>query len=155
MSGTLAREIGQGRPFGSPEEEALMNLFRTASVLQHAHEAALEPFGVSPVAYNILRILRGAEPRGLRCQDVGARLLTPGPDVTRLLDRLHAKKLISRNRTERDRRAVVVRITDAGLDLVAKIEPITRSLPRTLLGHLGAGRVRRLIRLLEEARQSP
>ena len=154
MSGKLAKEIGQTKPFGSAEEEALMNLFRTAAVLQRADEEALRPFGLMPAAYNVLRILRGAEPRGLRCQDIRAKLLSPGPDVTRLLDRLVAKKLVTRVRTEGDRRVVVVRITATGLSLLAEMDPRVRALPRELLGHLGRERLALLIDLLEDARRS-
>lgn len=153
MSGKLLGEIGQTKPFGSPEEEALINLFRTAAILQRADEEALKPFGVSPVAYNILRILRGSEPRGLNCQEIRARLITPGPDVTRLLDRLVAKKLVTRVRTEGDRRVVVSRVSPAGLELLGRMDPTVRALPRKLLGHLGAGRVKALIDLLEDARR--
>lgn len=152
MSGKLLKEIGQTKPFASVEEEALVNLFRTAALLQREHEAVLRPFGVTPVAYNILRILRGSEPQGLRCQDIRARLITPGPDVTRLLDGLEAKKLSQRVRSESDRRAVVSRITPAGLALLAKLDPVVREMPRTLLGHLGEGKVRKLVDLLEDAR---
>ena len=154
MSGKLLSEIAQTKPFASAEEEALMNLYRTSAVLQRAEEEVLKPFGVSQVAYNILRILRGAEPRGLRCQDVGARLLSPGPDVTRLLDRLVAKKLVTRLRSDDDRRAVVTRIAAAGLALLQDMDPHVRALPKKLLGHLGRERVAQLVDLLEDARRA-
>lgn len=152
MSGKLLKELAQTKPFASMEEEALINLMRTSAILQREHEAALKPYGVSPAAYNILRILRGSEPRGLRCQDVRARLVSPGPDVTRLLDGLEAKKLSYRARSESDRRAVVSRITPAGLALLARLDPVARALPKKLLGHLGAKRVAALVDLLEDAR---
>ena len=152
MSGKLLKELAQTKPFASMEEEALINLMRTAALFQREQEAALKSHGISPAAYNILRILRGSEPRGLRCQDVRARLISPGPDVTRLLDGLEAKKLSFRTRAIVDRRAVVSRITPAGLALLAKLDPLVRDLPKKLLGHLGAERVRALVDLLEDAR---
>lgn len=152
MSGKILKEIAQTKPFATAEEEALMNLFRTTAVLRLSEEEALKPYRISPAAYNILRILRGSQPHGLRCQEVRARLLTPGPDVTRLLDRLAAKKLVSRERPEGDRRTVVVRISPAGLELLAEMDPLVRALPKKLLGHLGREKVERLIELLEDAR---
>ena len=155
MGGKILKEIAQTKPFASAEEEALMNLYRTAAVLQRAEEEAVKPFGVSPVAYNILRILRGSEPAGLRCQDVRCRLLSPGPDVTRLFDRLVAKDLVTRERSDDDRRSVVVRISPAGTALLGEMDPLVRALPKKLLGHLGRKRVERLIDLLEDARKAP
>lgn len=153
MSGRLAKEIGQTKPFGTSEEEALMNLFRTAAVLQLAHAEALKPSGLSPAGYNVLRILRGAGPEGLRCHEIGDRVLAPGPDVTRLLDRLEKRRLVARGRSPEDRRGIIARITPAGLEVLADLDPAIRELPRTLLGHLGKERIAQFTTLLEEARR--
>ncbi|RPH37070.1 MAG: MarR family transcriptional regulator [Planctomycetota bacterium] len=153
MSGQLAKEVRQTKPFGTPEEEALMNLFRTAAVLQLAHAEALKPSGLSPAGYNVLRILRGAGSEGLRCHDIGERVLAPGPDVTRLLDRLEKRRFVARGRSPDDRRGVIARITPAGLEVLAGLDPIVRDLPRTLLGHLGKDRVTQFTALLEDARR--
>ena len=117
MNSRLQREIRQERPFAGVEEEAFLNLQRTAAVLMQAFGAELKPLGVTPTQYNALRILRGAQPDGLPCKEVGSRLVTPVPDVTRLLDRLESRSLISRGRAVSDRRVVEVRIAQAGLDL--------------------------------------
>jgi DNA-binding MarR family transcriptional regulator len=154
MSGRLAKEIRQVKPFGTPEEEALMNLFRTTAVLQLAEAAALKPSGLSAAGYNVLRILRGAGAEGLRCHDIAERVLAPGPDVTRLLDRLEKRKLITRARAPEDRRGVVARITAAGQAALAELDPVVRDLPVKLLGHLGKERVAQLTALLEQARRS-
>ena len=149
---TLSREIHQEKPFVSLEEEAFLSLQRTASLLLQALGRELKGHDLSPAQYNTLRILRGAEPDALTCGEIGERLVSPGPDVTRLLDRLEERGLVTRLRDAEDRRVVRARITDGGIDLLAVLdEPVGRILGR-LLGPLGKERLRTLIALLEEAR---
>jgi len=153
VAGKLQGEIRQSRPFSSLEEEAALNLSRTAGLLEQRITAVLKPSGLSPVQYNVLRILRGAGGDGAHCKDVGDRMLTPDPDVTRLLDRLEKRGLVMRERGRKDRRFVSVRITAEGLALLAGLdEPVRRS-GQSLFGHLGAERLRQLIGLLEDARE--
>lgn len=106
---------------------------------------------LSPAQYNVLRILRGS-PEGLTCSEIGSRMVTRDPDITRLLDRLEKRKLISRNRDDRDRRIVSTRITAAGLDLLTRLDDPIRDTHRRLLGHLGAERLQALAQLLEACR---
>ncbi|MBI3856209.1 MAG: MarR family transcriptional regulator [Planctomycetes bacterium] len=155
MSGKLAREIKQTKPFGSAAEEAILNVQRTAALLGQAMAEALKPYGLSETQYNALRILRGAGPKGLACQEIGERMITRDPDITRLLDRLGGRELIERARSEEDRRVVVVRITAAGLKLLSSLDAAARELPKQALGHLGERRLRLLIDLLERARSAP
>ncbi len=155
MSGRLEREIRQGKPFGSPEEEAALNVHRTSAVLEEAFAGELRPRGLTGTQYNALRILRGAGPAGLPCGEVGNRMVRRDPDVTRLLDRLAARGLVARARGPVGRRVVQARITPAGLRLLATLDAPMSRLPRRLLGHLGPKRVRLLIDLLEEARERP
>jgi DNA-binding MarR family transcriptional regulator len=152
MSGNLGREIHQEKPFASPEEEAFLGLQRTASLLLQSLGRALKGHDLTPAQYNTLRILRGAEPDALTCGEIGERLVSPGPDVTRLLDRLEQRGLVTRLRDGEDRRVVRARITAPGLDLLAALdEPVGRMLA-ALLGNLGADRLRTLVELLGEAR---
>jgi DNA-binding MarR family transcriptional regulator len=148
----LRDEIRQSRPFASPEEEAILAVQRTASVLDQAVAAALKPYGLSGTQYNALRILRGAGPAGLACQEISERMVTRDPDITRLVDRLEARRLIERTRSANDRRVVLVRIGEAGKKLLASIDPAIEGMPKRVLGHLGRRRVRLLIELLERAR---
>src|SRR4029450_1406092 len=87
MTGKLAKEIRQTKPFGSPAEEAILNLHRTASVLAQLFAETLKPHGLTEVQYNALRILRGAGRAGLSCQEIADRMITHDPDITRLGDR--------------------------------------------------------------------
>jgi DNA-binding MarR family transcriptional regulator len=153
MSSRLQTEIKQTKPFESLEQEAMLEVARTAALLDHAVGETLRPYGITATQYNVLRILRGAGPEGLCRNEVRDRLLTPVPDATRLLDRLMAIGLVSRHRDSPDKRFVTTRITPAGVDLLARLDEPIKRLHRQQLGHLGPGRLRTLIDLLEEARR--
>lgn len=153
----LRQEIRQRRPFSGIEEEVFLSLQRTASLLLQAVGKELKPHDLTAAQYNLLRILRGAAEGGedaLTCGEISERLVSPGPDVTRLLDRLEARGLVERLRGAEDRRVVRARITAAGCELLAALdEPIARLLVRRLSG-LGEAKLKSLARLLEEAREA-
>jgi DNA-binding MarR family transcriptional regulator len=152
MTGRLSQEIKQTKPFGSLAEEAVLNIHRTASLMAMLFAETLKPFGITETQYNILRILRGAGREGLSCQEIGARMVTREPDLTRLFDRLEKRKLISRARSPEDRRVVLSKITDHGLELLTDLDPAARKLPKQILGHLSDAELRTFIDLLERAR---
>ena len=152
MRKTLRDELKMTRPFRSVEEEALLSIARTAALLEHAGSDALKPFDLTITQYNVLRILRGAGEEGLCRNAVGERLVTRVPDVTRLLDRMEAGGLISRNRGSDDRRFVTTHITDKGLKLLEKIDRELPAMHAAMLGHVSQKRLRDLIGLLEEVR---
>lgn len=79
-------------------------------------------------------------------------MITRDPDITRLLDRLEKRKLISRKRDDKDRRVVLTQISSSGLDLLAGLDQPIRDLHRKLLGHLGMERLHALAQLLEACR---
>lgn len=149
----LKLEIAQERPFSSLEEEALLNLMRTSDHLQRAFHLKTRSWGVTSTQYNVLRILRGAQPRGLTCSAIGSRMITAEPDITRLLARLKALKLIRQQRDRHDRRVVWTQISEAGLALLAEMDPVILEVPRELLGHLEREQLAELIHLLERARK--
>lgn len=148
----LKLEIVQERPFSSLEEEALLNLLRTADRLNRAFHQQVRTWGVTSTQYNVLRILRGAHPAALTCSDIGLRMIAADPDITRLLGRLKALKLIRQNRDRHDRRVVWTRISDAGLELLKQMDPVVQKLPIEMLGNLSQQELRELIRLLEMGR---
>lgn len=152
MAGRLQKEIKQAKPFGSLEEEAALNLWKASEELQQAFVAVLKPYRLSNAQYNLLRILRGAGKDGLACGEIGARLITHDPDITRLGDRLEARSLLTRSRENKDRRVVITRITEEGLRILKALdEPVAKGLVARL-GHLGQARLQQLIDLLEETR---
>jgi DNA-binding MarR family transcriptional regulator len=128
---------------------------RTTYALGRHHTAFLQPFGLTPTQYNALRILAGAHPEPLPCREIGRRMVTPVPDVTRLVERLEAKGLAARRRPGRDRRVVAIGITPAGRRLLAVIEEPLAAWLESRLGHLGRPGLERLSRLLERLREPP
>ena len=154
MAGKLQKEIQQSQPFALIEEEAILNVIRTAGVLQQATLDFLKDFGLSPVQYNVLRILRGAGATGATCSQIGDRLLTRDPDITRLLDRMESRGLIVRVRSIEDRRVVIARISEAGLALVDRIDRPLRELALSRLGKFGGEALAELIAGLERMREA-
>lgn len=154
MPGRLGKEIKMTRPFRSLEEEAYLNLLRTAEALRQGIAEVLRAHSLSPAQYNVLRILRGAGAGGLACREIGERMVTRDPDITRLLDRLEDRKLVTRARDPRDRRIIVTRITMAGLKTLRALDrPVARA-HLDQLGHLGKRSLQAMIELLERAREA-
>lgn len=150
----LKQEIAQQRPFSSVEEEALLNIMRTSDCLQRAFQRRTRDWGVTSTQYNVLRILRGAHPQGLTCSAIGDRMITAVPDITRLLARMKALKLIRQQRDKHDRRVVWTQISATGLELLRKMDDEVTHLPQELLGHLNREELAEFIRLLESARKN-
>ena len=141
-------ETGKRRPLvACPEETAFLDLLRTTDMLSRGLDRILKTEDVSATQYNVLRILRGS-PAGLPCGEIGSRMITRDPDVTRLLDRLEKRGLISRRRVTKDRRTVIARITPAGLKLLARLDQPVQDTHREQLGHLGTKGLRALTELL-------
>lgn len=153
MSKHLQGAIKQQRPFRSLEQEVYLNLLRTADFLQRGVEDLLKPSRLSGTQYNVLRILRGAGSGGVSCGEVGGRMLTHDPDITRLLDRLETRGLVRRSREQKDRRVITTRITPRGVKLLAGLDRPVEALHRRTLAHLGRERLRQLVELLEFVRR--
>ncbi len=146
----VPRKAGQApRPL---EEEVFLAVLRTADALVRDVDQLLKPAELSSTQYNVLRILRGAAPAGLACREIGERMLTRDPDITRLLDRLEVRGLISRARQRTDRRVVKTRITSKGLRILKDLDRPVAELHQKQLQHLPRRQLRVLVRLLAQAR---
>jgi len=149
----LQAELKQKIPFASREAEAYLSLLRTSDALQTQVEAQLKEFGLTGTQYNALRILRGAGPEGLPCREIGERMITRDPDVTRLLDRLEDRGFVQRTRARDDRRVIYGKITPAGLKLLGEMDKPLEKFGREMLRHVGQEKLRQLIELLELVRR--
>lgn len=152
MGRPLHVELRSARPFELLEEEAHLSIVRTAAVLEHEMAQMLKPHGLTVTQYNVLRILRGAGAGGLCRNEIGDRLLRQVPDVTRLLDRLTAMRLIGRQRSDEDRRLVRTHITPKGVDLLAALDGPVRRFHRTRLEGLSRATLRQLVDTLSDVR---
>jgi MarR family transcriptional regulator, organic hydroperoxide resistance regulator len=154
MKSAIQSEIKQGKPFRSLAEEAGVALARTADRLNDRVAALLKPFGVSPTQYNVLRILRGAGRQGRMCSEIGERMITRDPDITRLLDRMQRVGWIERERDTKDRRVVITKITKKGLELLKQIDKPLEEFSEAQMGRLGQRKLRTLLELLAEIRHA-
>src|SRR5271154_6474611 len=132
----LQAELKQKIPFTSREQEAYLSLLRTADTLQAQVEAYLKDFGLTGTQYNALRILRGAGPDGLPCREIGVRMITHDPDITRLLNRLEDRGLVVRTRAKHDRRVIYGKITAPGLKLLREMDGPIEKYGREMLRHV-------------------
>lgn len=150
---SLKSELMQNRDFESLEQEAFLNLQRTAGSVTGPFLKLFKKNRLSISLYNILRILRGQDGVGLACSHIGERMVTRDPDVTRLVDKLLRLGLVQRHRSDQDRRVVLISITDEGRDLLARLDGPVRDLNKQALGHLTRDELAELNRLLVKARQ--
>ena len=146
--GRLQQELKKRRPFDSPEQEAALNIARTADRLGICFARLFREFGLTPSQYNVLRILRG-EGKPLPILEVSDRLIATVPGITGLIDRLEGMGLVARQRSTEDRRVVFVAITPKGLVLLSKLDEPVAALHRRLMGHLSPAELKELSRLLE------
>jgi DNA-binding MarR family transcriptional regulator len=153
LASLLQRELRQTKPFSSPAQEAILSILRTADVLRARAAEAIEPHGITLQQYNVLRILRGAEPVGLPTLEVAERMIEKAPGITRLLDRLERKHLVLRTRSRDDRRQVFCRITDGGLRLLNDLEQPLQALHNAIDERLAAAGQQQLIHLLDILRE--
>ena len=140
------------RPAVSLENRIFVALLQTADTLGQEAEHLLKAAGIPNAQYNVLRILRGAEPEGLACRAIGDRMISHDPDITRLLDRMEKRGLITRERQTDDRRVVKTRITPQGLSLLKTLDQPIHDLHKRQFRHLSTARLKILSDLLEEVR---
>jgi DNA-binding MarR family transcriptional regulator len=153
VTAKLQDEIRQSKPFRCVEEEAYLSIVRTAAMLEHSLAQALKPFEITPTQYNVLSILRGAGDQGLCRNEVGDRLVTAMPDVTRLLDRMEDMGLIVRQRSTVDRRLVSTRLTKKGLDLVGRVDATVVEIHEQQFRGVDKRSLRTLVGLLGDVRE--
>lgn len=150
----LSKDLQQSRGFESAEQEALLNIVRTAGHLAEPFDRLFKEHQLSQPLFNVLRILRGQQGEGLACSHIGERMVSRVPDVTRLIDKLIKLDLATRERSAADRRVVLISITPRGQALLATLDGPTTELHQTILGHMSARELKELNRLLVKARSN-
>lgn len=150
-SSKLQQEIKKRTPFGSPEQEAYLNLMRTSDLLQNQMGRFFREFGLTPSQYNVLRILRG-EGQPMPSLEIAERMIQVVPAITGLIDRLEKQGLVERRRCETDRRVVYVEITAQASKLLGRMDKPLEEMHKQLLGHMSRGDLKQLSSLLEQAR---
>jgi len=135
-----------GSPGAIPlEDQIFVALLKAADALASEADQLMKVNGVTSAQYNVLRILRGAGPEGLPCNAIGERMISRDPDMTRLLDRMEKRELITRERQTEDRRVVKARITDEGLKLLKRMDSPIRELHKSQFAHMSSARLKSLM----------
>ncbi len=139
--------------FRNEAQKARLNIRFTDSYLHGKMQSMMKSFGLTGQQYNILRILRGQKTNAATVGLIKERMLDRNSDVSRILDRLGAKKLIERREGSIDRRQKELRITADGLDLVAKMDQPEEDLDN-LLHNLSSKEIEQLNHLLDKIRDN-
>jgi DNA-binding MarR family transcriptional regulator len=148
----MTPSLKSSRPAISLENRIFISLLQAADTLSQEAEQLVKSAGLTGAQYNVLRILRGAEPQGLACSAIGDRMISHDPDMTRLLDRMEKRGLITRARQTDDRRVVKTRITAKALGLLKTLDQPVHDLHKRQFRHMSPARLKVLSDLLEEAR---
>jgi DNA-binding MarR family transcriptional regulator len=154
MPNRMLEELKQTRSFATLEEEAALNVLRTADALKRSLELLLKRHGITSAQYNVLRILRGAGAEGIHCGGIAERMITAEPDITRLLVRMEKLGLLVRRRDDADRRIVTATATARGLRLLDKLQLPLRNLQEQQFALLSEEELEQLISGLEKIRES-
>lgn len=152
MSSSRALRTPAVRGFDSPEQEAYLALWRTYDRLRAIEDEFFARWDLTAQQYNVLRLLRADDPEPVPTLRLVGRLVSRAPDVTRMLDKLEARGLISRTRSTADRRTVLVGITAPGVALLDEIADPLRDCHARQLGHLSEAELTSLTALLKCAR---
>jgi DNA-binding MarR family transcriptional regulator len=152
--GTIRSEIHQTRPFASAGEEAVVTLVATADRVRDALGQVVDRHGITLQQFNVLRILRGAGAAGLPTLEIGQRMIDKSPGITRLLDRLEARRLVRRVRCPRDRRQVLCHSTPEANRLLAGLDARMTAAAERCLSALGPAELEELVGLLDRVHAS-
>jgi DNA-binding MarR family transcriptional regulator len=151
VAGFVARELKQQHAFPSGEHEIFLGLLIAAARVVEPWEKFLKANAeLTNNQYNVLRILRGSHPARLACSDIAQRMIARDPDVTRLVDRLSRRGLVTRVRGRKDRRVIEIAITDKGRAVLKSLDAHVDRMPRAMLGHLGGKKLQHMRELLED-----
>jgi DNA-binding MarR family transcriptional regulator len=118
---SISDDIKQG-VFKSEHQKLLVNLLYTGNWIYSINSKRFKKFDLSMEQYNILRILRGQHPNPVTVNLLIERMLNKMSNASRLVEKMKAKGLVTRQQRIDDRRAVDVLITDKGLELITEIE---------------------------------
>lgn len=116
-------ELIKTKPIKDPHDRAILNIMYTGSWLVNKVTQALKPYDITEPQYNVLRILRGQHGNSMNLYEIQERMIQRMSNVSRLIDKLLDKKLVTRTECKDNRRRVDIAITQGGLDLLDELEP--------------------------------
>lgn len=139
--------------FKSEFQKLSLNIMVTSNWLQEKAVEILRPFDITPKQFNVLRILRGQHPNPITLFEIRNRMIDKMSDVSRIVERLRVKGLLSREICENNRRAVDVCITEEGLELLKQLDMIDDQFKMFLSG-ISEEEARSVNRVLDKLRST-
>ncbi len=143
----------KSRPITNPHMRVMVNIMVTGAWLQGRMNNALKPHGITEPQFNVLRILRGQQGAAMNLYEIGERMVYPTSNVSRIVDKLLAKNYVSRAACEDNRRRVDIMITDAGLELLERIQPLLEEIFQEFESKLSAAEAERTSKALDTLRE--
>lgn len=130
---SIEKDIKQNN-FKSSHIKAVVNIFYTNSWLETIQMEIFKPYDLTIQQYNVLRILRGQYPNPITVIAIIERMMDKMSNASRLVDKLLLKGLAIRTECPYDRRAVDVKITPKGLDLLEELDVLQDKWENNLKG---------------------
>lgn len=133
----IGEEIKINR-FVDEYHKATINLIFTNNWIVNQLGVRANAEGITLHQFNVLRILRGQYPEPCTNNQIKDRMLEKMSDVSRIADRLVAKGLVHKCKSDGDRRAVALTITEKGLIVLENLEEpmlLRDVLPQNLTEH--------------------
>jgi len=121
LSMSLEKDVKQEK-FSNEYEKAAINILFTGSWLYNLNASRLKKYDITPEQFNVLRILRGSNPKPMMLADITSRMIDRSSNATRLVEKLRQKGFVEREICEDNRRQVDISITSKGMSLLAKID---------------------------------
>lgn len=134
------------------EKKTVLNVMMTQNVLSEQLNVVLKPFDISAEQFNVLRILRGQNGKAASMAVIQERMVAKTSNTTRLVDKLLAKELVTREVCSDNRRKIDVTITDLGLALLVDLDPKIDAHERDFASKLTQDELVTLNQLLEKYR---
>ncbi len=140
------------KPIKDPHLRAFLNIMFTGVWLQQKMGQLLKPFDITEPQYNVLRILRGQQGEAMNLYEIQNRMIQKMSNVSRLIDKLVAKKLVTRKECRENRRRVDIAITQKGLDLLDSVDPYAEPFFKILNQNISKEEARQIGELLDKMR---
>jgi DNA-binding MarR family transcriptional regulator len=130
--------------------KTVLNVFHLNSILKDKLLLSLKPYDLSIEQFNVLRILRGQKGHAVNLQDIQDRMINKMSNTTRLVDKLILKSYVERFICENNRRKVEIFITNKGLELLSKLDPIVDDTEKNITNALSAEELQTLNSLMNK-----
>jgi len=132
---------------------AIIQVIKAGHWITDSVSAQLKPHGVSEPQYNVLRVLNAAKDQPLTVEQISQQMVQRSSNVTRIIDKLVDKGLVSRQECTTNRRKMDIGITAAGMNFLAQLDKQVEAFHDPLLNKLSKEELITLARLIQKLRK--